>query len=135
MFTGRSGVQEAGEQVVGAPFIQRQRIPKTTPRTSAGPSTVAPMLNREDEPVMRTYEFTIILSDLPEMTEEVAGALYEAGCSDGSPGSCNGVSEINFHREASSLGEAIQSAVQDIAKAGFGVERVEIEAPQVANLP
>ena len=84
---------------------------------------------------MRTYEFTIILRDLPEMTEDAASALYEAGCSDGSPGSCNGISEINFHREASSLGEAIQSAVQDVAKAGYAVERVEIEAPQVANLP
>ena len=45
-----------------------------------------------------------------ELTEEMAEALYEAGCDDGTPGTCGGVGSIVFHREADSLEAAIKSA-------------------------
>lgn len=77
---------------------------------------------------MKEHEFTVILSGISEITDEAANALFEAGCDDGSPGSCDGVVSVDFHRDAPSLEEAIQSAVSDVRKAGFRVERVEIYA-------
>jgi hypothetical protein len=47
---------------------------------------------------MAKYEYTLILSGSPELTEEAAKRLFEAGCDDGTPGTCNGVFSIDFHR-------------------------------------
>ena len=55
-----------------------------------------------------------------------------AGCEDGTPGTCNGVFSIDFHRQASSLEVAIRSAMADVESAGHRVARVEIEADAVA---
>jgi hypothetical protein len=77
---------------------------------------------------MTKYEFTLILTGAPELTEEMADKLYEAGCDDGTPGTCNGVCSIDFHREADSLESAIRSAIAHVKSAGYEVERVEIEA-------
>jgi hypothetical protein len=77
---------------------------------------------------MAKYEFTLILKGSPELTEEIADRLFAAGCDDGSPGSCDGVFSIDFHRTASTLEEAINSAITNVKAAGHEVERVEIEA-------
>lgn len=55
-----------------------------------------------------------------KLTEEIADKLFESGCSDGTPGMCNGIFSIDFHREADSLEEAIGSAVANL-KAGGGL--------------
>jgi hypothetical protein len=57
--------------------------------------------------------------------------LFASGCDDGTPGTCNGVFSIDFHREAPSLEAAIQSAVKNVQAAGYEVERVEIEAAAI----
>ena len=80
---------------------------------------------------MRKYEFTLILKGSLELTDEIADALFEARCDDGTPGTCNGVFSIDFHREANSLEEAIRSAIANVKSAGYDVERVEIEAEAV----
>lgn len=80
---------------------------------------------------MTKYEFTLILKGQLELTEEVADKLFEAGCTDGTPGICNCVFSIDFHREANSLEEAIRSAIANVKSAGHEVERVEIEAEAV----
>ena len=80
---------------------------------------------------MTKYEFTLVLKGPLELTEEVADELFEAGCDDGTPGICNGVFSIDFHREANSLEEAIRSAIANVKSAGQEVERVEIEAEAV----
>jgi hypothetical protein len=77
---------------------------------------------------MAKYEFTLILSESPELTEELADELFEAGCDDATPGVCNGIFSIDFHREANSLEEAIRSAVKDVELTGQQVARVEIES-------
>lgn len=77
---------------------------------------------------MTTYEFTLVLQGSPELTEEVAEQLFEAGCDDGSPGACEGVFSIDFHRADQSLEAAIASAILNVKAAGFEVERVEIRA-------
>jgi hypothetical protein len=85
------------------------------------------------EAAMTKYEFTLILKGAQELTEEMADALFEAGCDDGTPGTCNGVGSIDFHREAESLEEAIRSALANVKSAGYEVERVEIEADAMSQ--
>jgi hypothetical protein len=83
---------------------------------------------------MTKYEFAVYLAGLSEITEEAADALFESGCDDASPASCDGVVWSTFHREAPSLEHAIRSAVADVAKAGYRVERVEIGSEALHGL-
>jgi len=82
---------------------------------------------------MNKYDFTLVLADSLELTDEIADALFEAGCDNGTPGTCNGMFSINFHREAHSLETAIRSAIENVRTAGYEVARVEIEAAAVAS--
>jgi len=77
---------------------------------------------------MKKYQFRLILKGSLELTEEIADELFEAGSDDGTPGICNGVFSIGFHRNANSLEAAINSAIANVRAAGYDVERVEIEA-------
>lgn len=83
---------------------------------------------------MTKYEFTVYLANLTEITEEAANALFEAGCDDASPASRDGHVWSTFHREAPSLEHAIRSAVADVNKAGYQVERIELDTEAVAEL-
>jgi hypothetical protein len=83
---------------------------------------------------MKTYEFTLVLDGVDLMTEKIANDLYDAGCSDGSPFSGEGVAAIGFDREAQSLEDAIKSAVADVEKAGLSVARVEIGSEELGAL-
>lgn len=74
------------------------------------------------------YEFTLILQEPIELTEKVADVLYKAGCDDGTPGTCSGIFTIDFNREADTLEEAIRTAIANVRKAGYEVERVELDA-------
>ena len=76
---------------------------------------------------MNTYHFTVVLAGSVDLTEEVADGLYAAGCDDATPGMSNGVVSIDFHREAPTMEEAIQSAINNVRRAGHDVRRVEIE--------
>ena len=80
---------------------------------------------------MNKYDFTLILHGAWELTEEMADALYAAGCDDGTPGTCNGLFTINFHRQAASLEAAIHSALANVTAAGYEVDRVEMAANAV----
>ena len=73
------------------------------------------------------YEFSLILKEGTEITEQLADKLFDAGCDDGTPGTFCGTPYISFHRDADSLESAIRSAVTDVQKAGCLVERVQIE--------
>jgi hypothetical protein len=77
---------------------------------------------------MKCYEFIVVLKDLQVIDDDLAEALYEAGCDDGSPFSSSGVAAVGFSREAESLEAAIRSAVADVQKTGCTVQRVEIES-------
>ncbi len=77
---------------------------------------------------MQTYNFTLVLSGITEVTDEAANALFEAGCDDGSFASRDGIAFISFHRDAATLRGAIDSAMADVKKTGYGVLRVESEA-------
>jgi hypothetical protein len=82
---------------------------------------------------MNKYDFTLILAESLELTDGIADALFEAGCDDGTPGTCNSVFSIDFHRKAASLEEAIRSAIENVRTAGYEVTRVEIAAEAVTQ--
>jgi len=65
--------------------------------------------------------------------EDVANELFVAGCDDGSPGTSGGTFSIDFHREANTLEEAINSAILNVKSAGYEVDRVEIERERCLN--
>lgn len=76
---------------------------------------------------MKSYEFDVILRDLHEVTDEQSDALFEAGCDDATPVSCNGVAWIHFDREADSLEEAIRTAISQVQKSGLWIRKVELD--------
>ena len=78
------------------------------------------------------YDFTVVLKGAPELTEQLADDLFAAGCDDGSPGMCCGITSIDFHRDAPSLEHAIRSAIANVTAAGCIVERIEIDAAALA---
>lgn len=73
---------------------------------------------------MKEHEFTLILNADPD--EEEADKMYGT-FNDGTISTIMGVPQIHFHRESSSLEEAIRSAIRDVRSLGFDVERVEME--------
>jgi len=83
---------------------------------------------------MKTYAFDVVLKDVSEITDEHADNLYAAGCDDGTPASCKGVAWVHFDRHATSLEEAIQSAVAQIQGAGFAVSKIELDVDAAVSL-
>jgi hypothetical protein len=80
---------------------------------------------------MKEHEFSLILTVDP--SEEQADKLYGI-FNDGTISTVAGVPQIHFHREASSLEEAIRSAIGDVRSAGFDVARVEMQ-PDALSQP
>ncbi len=83
---------------------------------------------------MKTYEFIVTLVQGTEHSDELVSALYEAGCDDGTVWSSAGIVQIGFSREAESLESAIRSSISDIQKVGGGVDKVTMEAEELASL-
>ena len=76
---------------------------------------------------MKTYGFDVILKGVPEISDAAADALFEAGCDDATPSSCDGLARVHFDRQAPSLEDAIRAAVAQVQSAGFTVSRVEMD--------
>jgi hypothetical protein len=83
---------------------------------------------------MKTYAFDVILKNVSEVSDDHADSLFAAGCDDGTPASCAGVAWIHFDRTASSLEEAIGSAVAQIQAAGFLISKVELDVEAAVAL-
>lgn len=73
---------------------------------------------------MLTYEFTLHLAGVSEVTLEMADRLFAAGCDDASPGACGGRASVDFAREGGSLREAVVTAIANVRAAGYEVARV-----------
>ncbi len=77
-----------------------------------------------------TFEFTLILGGVSEMTDELADALYGHGCDDALLGSQNGEIFLDFSRESETLIEAIMTAVLAVEQAGVsGLKVIEVRPP------
>jgi hypothetical protein len=81
---------------------------------------------------MKSYEFDVYLKNVVEISDELADRLFAAGCTDGTPVSCAGAAWVHFDREASSLEEAIRSAVAQVQAAGCSVSKIELDAASAA---
>jgi hypothetical protein len=79
------------------------------------------------------YEFSLILAQ-PQITDEDADKLYEAGCDDASILTRDGVTRLQFDRQAANLDGALASAIQSVERAGLAVARVEIERHEVPQI-
>ena len=76
---------------------------------------------------MVIHEFRLILT-AEELTDDQCSSLYTSGCDDGTISTSQHKSQIDFSRVASSLDEALRSAIADVSNAGIHVATVEIEA-------
>jgi hypothetical protein len=83
---------------------------------------------------MKTYAFDVVLKDVSEVTDDQADRLFAAGCDDGTPAGCDGVAWVHFDREASSLEEAIRSAVTQVQRIGLRVSKIELDADSAVSL-
>jgi hypothetical protein len=94
----------------------------------------------KSQPAARTksspaiYEFTLVLAGASKVTNEMANALYEAGCSDALVGSCDGVVTVDFDREADSFEEAVRSAIADVMRANIGVTVARVEPDDLVTM-
>jgi hypothetical protein len=74
---------------------------------------------------MKAHEFTIIASGPDPESDDFEDRFFEAGCDDATVGFSRGVIVLEFAREADNLASAINSAIEDVRKAGALVERIE----------
>ncbi len=75
----------------------------------------------------RTYSFVLVLREMSEGTGELEDALFEAGCDDALLGSRNGVVYLDFDREATTIENAMLSAIADVESTGIGARVVRVE--------
>jgi methylmalonyl-CoA mutase cobalamin-binding subunit len=76
-----------------------------------------------------SFQFTLILAGIKDLTPDVTDALYEAGFDDALVGMAAGIPYIDVNnRQAESLDKAVREAIRDVEKAGFHVVRVESDA-------
>jgi hypothetical protein len=86
-----------------------------------------------------TFHFELILTDCEDIVDDLscgllqkmANSVFEAGGDDATCGVSCGVVRIAFAREASTLREAIKSAIADVERAGYKVAEVRPEDHRV----
>ncbi len=62
----------------------------------------------------KPYSFTLILKNVDEKTENLEDSLYEANCDDALIQFKHGAVYLEFNRKATSLEEAVISAIKDV---------------------
>lgn len=72
---------------------------------------------------MQTFSFTVVL-DATKITDEMAEDLYGGGCNDALLASQGDEVTLDFDREAEDEQSAIDSAIEDIRKAGYSIRFV-----------
>jgi hypothetical protein len=80
-----------------------------------------------DHEGMSRHFFTLILSGVSEITPELSDFLYEATGGDIELNTRDGVAYLEFDRVASSLHEALTSAIEQVEQAGAGVRVARVE--------
>lgn len=74
---------------------------------------------------MKTFEFSVIASGLDPAAEDFEQRFYDADCDDAAIAFQKGHIIVDCTREATSVGEAIVSAVRNVQATGARVDRVE----------
>ena len=73
------------------------------------------------------HEFVLVLSGVDNIDRSVMDALFEAGCDDATVSLRFGRVYMTFVRPASSLKDAILSAIRDIRSAGIGAGVLSVD--------
>jgi len=76
-----------------------------------------------------TYQFTLVLKNVNENTKDLEDIFFDAGCDDALIHFKNRAVYLAFDREASSLEEAVISAIKDVQSSSLDVE-VSSVAPE-----
>jgi hypothetical protein len=77
--------------------------------------------------IQATHEFTLVYTGIEDYTDELANALFEAGCDDALIGMRDGYFFANFGRTAPTFREALISAIEDIERSGQPLRLVRVE--------
>jgi len=75
------------------------------------------------------YQFTLVLKNVVEKTPDLEDSLYESGCDDALINYRNGAVYLEFDREASSLEDAVVSAIKNVKSASIDAEVASV-APE-----
>ena len=75
----------------------------------------------------KTHRFTLLYTGADELTEDLANALYEAGCDDALLGIQNGLLFLDFNRTSPSYKEALSSAINDVERSAAPIRLVRVE--------
>ncbi|HEV7281215.1 MAG TPA: hypothetical protein VGN57_13510 [Pirellulaceae bacterium] len=74
------------------------------------------------------FSFTLVAAGLSD-ARQVPESIVETGCDDCTVSSCEGRVRLEFDREATSLVEAVGSAIIDLKKAGVSAWLESVETP------
>lgn len=80
-----------------------------------------------NQPCEAEHDFALIAAGIPELTQQVEDALFEAGCDDATLSMQYGLLYLEFSRSAKSLEEAIISAINDVEKAEIGAQVLRVD--------
>jgi predicted DNA-binding transcriptional regulator AlpA len=78
-----------------------------------------------------SYSFTLLLAGADPLSH--LDTLFEAGCDDAIFGSRQGTYFADFDREASTLGEAVRTAIEQVERAVPGLQVVRVEPDDLVN--
>lgn len=84
-------------------------------------------------PRTNRHEFALVLDGVIEITAKIENALFEAGCDDATLCMRNGRAFLVFSREASSLTDAILSAIRDVARSDIGARVLRVDESQLVT--
>ena len=73
------------------------------------------------------YDFTLVVSPTLELNDAFMEAIHEAGCDDANVSLRDGVMRLAFTRSATSLRDAITSAIMDVNRSGINATVSSIE--------
>ena len=74
--------------------------------------------------LIKTFQFILVLKNVPENIDNLEDRLFEAGCDDALVNFRNGAIYLDFDREASCLEEAVVSAIKNIQSINVEVASV-----------
>ncbi len=75
----------------------------------------------------REFDFALIVDGVPELSQRVEDALFEAGCDDATLSIQYGLLYMEFSRSAASLKDAIISAIRDVSKSGLPAKVLRVD--------
>jgi len=83
---------------------------------------------------MKTYQFTMVLSGVAELTPSLADALYDATNGDIECNMRDGIAFLECARKGKSMREAILALIAEVESAGVGARVVRVESEAASTI-